>query len=167
MLLTTPGRDGRTARRIVARRTVAVGLVSALVLIAGCAAVSGGGTSGAELGDVTVENGDGTAHTVHVLVERDSEPVYGTAVALDGASAPANGSDFGSVDSAVLDRSAWTGESGDWTVYTRVDANTSWKAHPVPDDDRTCAAVRLKIETDGSVTGFTPDCDSWPPAAGS
>ncbi|MFB6227253.1 MAG: hypothetical protein ABEH88_01495 [Halobacteriales archaeon] len=151
------------------RRTVIVGLVSALILLSGCAAVSNDGEeSGAKLGDITVENSDETAHTVHVLVERGSEPIYGTAIGLDGVSPPANESDFGSIDTTVLNHSAWTGESDDWTVYTRVGTNTSWKAHAVPtEDDGACYSVRLKIEVDGSATGFTPDCASWPPTSDS
>jgi len=152
-------------RTITTGHTLVIGLVSGLVLISGCTAVSSGdGASGAELGAITVENSDNTAHTIHVLVERNSEPIYGTDIALDGVSPPTNQSDFGTIDSAVLNGSAWPEESTNWTIYTRVDTNTSWEAHSLPtEDENTCYSVRLKIETDDSVTSFTPDCASWPP----
>jgi hypothetical protein len=150
---------------ITPRHTVVSWLVCILVLVSGCTAISGGnGGTDAELGAITVENSDETAHTIHVLVERNSEPIYGTAVALDGISPPANESDFGSIDSAILNDSALTSDSANWTIYTRVDTNTSWEPHSLPtEDESACYSVRLKIETDGSVTDFTPDCASWPP----
>lgn len=159
--------NGGLIRTITSRHAVVVGLVCVLVLVSGCTAVSGGdGGSDAELGAITVENSDETAHTIHVLVERDSEPIYGTAIALDSVSPPANESDFGSIDSAVINSSAWTADSANWTIYTRVNTNTSWEAHSLlSEDNRACYSVRLKIETDGSVTSFTPDCVSWPPSS--
>lgn len=152
-------------RTITSRRTVVIGLVCVLVMVSGCSALSGGdGESDTELGKITVENSDEAAHTVHVLVERNSDPIYGTGVALDGVSPPANESEFGSIDSAVLNSSAWGGDSANWTIYTRVNSNTSWEAHSLPsENDSACYSVRLKIETDGSVTSFTPACSSWPP----
>ncbi|MBX0296902.1 hypothetical protein EGH23_18650 [Halomicroarcula sp. F27] len=146
------------------RQTVLTFLMGFLVLIAGCSAIIGESDGNVELGQITVENSDDTGHTIHVLVESDSEPVYGASVALDGISPPANESDFGSIDSAILNHSAWRGDSANWTVYTRVDSNTSWQAHvPPADTESDCISVRLIIETDATVTSFTPVCASWPP----
>lgn len=147
------------------RRTLVAILVVLHVLLAGCASFPGSSTGEtAELGHVTVENADDTEHTVHVLVERNSDPVYGTTVTLDAVSPPINESDLGSIDTRILNDSAWPNKSGNWTVYTRVDTNTAWQAHSVPTDtDVECYSVKLKVEIDSSVTSFTPDCDSWPP----
>lgn len=149
----------RTSTR---RRIIAVGLASALPVVSGCSALSKG-ESGAELGQVTVENSDDATHTIHVAIERDSELIYGASRELEAISAPED-DDFGSVDGSILENSAWDETTGTWAVYTRVDDQTSWKRHEIPtDSETTCHSVRLTIEDDSSVTGFTPDCASWPP----
>lgn len=146
------------------RQTVVTVLTCLMVLIAGCSAMTGGSDANkTELGQITVENADNTTHRIHVLVERDSAPVYGTSVVLDGVSSSSNETDL-SIDLAVLNNSAWTSDSANWTVYTRVDTNPSWKGHTVPSNTESdCTSVRLKIEIDASVTSFTPSCESWPP----
>jgi hypothetical protein len=146
------------------RQVLAAAAAGALPLFSGCADL-GLGESAPELGAVTVENADDTAHTVHVSVARGAELVHGSSHELDGVS-PGSDDDFGSVDTAVIDDDAWAGTTGEWTVYTRVDDETAWEEHPVPTDGGSaCHAVRLKVEADGSVTSFTPSCDSWPPDA--
>lgn len=148
---------------ITRRRVIAVGLGSTLAVASGCSALPGSDTE-SELGRITVENGDDAPHTIHVAVQRGEDLVHGSTHDLEGTSAPADGADFGSIDGTVLDDANWNGESGDWTVYTRVDDRTSWTAHELSaDDGTTCYAVRLAIEDDASVTSFTPDCGSWPP----
>lgn len=145
------------------RQTVAIVLACSLILIAGCSAIPGGSDADkTELGQITVENADNTTHRIHVLVERDSKPVYGTSVVLDGVSSASNETDL-SIDLAVLSNSTWTDETANWTVYTRVDTNPSWNGHAVSSDTESdCTSVRLKIEIDASVTSFTPPCESWP-----
>ncbi|MCU4717763.1 hypothetical protein [Halapricum hydrolyticum] len=147
------------------RQTVATVLACSMILIAGCSAMPGGSdANNTELGRITVENADNTTHRVHVLVERDSVPVYGTSVVLDGVSSTSNEADL-SIDLAVLNNSTWTDGTGNWTVYTRVDATPSWNAHAVSSEtESACTSVRLKIEIDASVTSFTPPCESWPPS---
>jgi hypothetical protein len=147
----------------VTRRAFVTGGVGVLALSAGCAALPGS-RSASELGPITVENSDGIDHRVHVAVERDTDLVYGTSVTLDAAS-PGDDADYGSVDSVVLDSDAWTGATAEWTVHARVDGDADWTHHPVP-GEVPCHAVRLVVERDASVTGFTPDCSDWPPNGG-
>jgi hypothetical protein len=64
-------------------------LVVVSIPLAGCTSLPGGRPDGSvEIGGVTVENTDETAHLVHVLVERNSAPVYGTTVTLEAVSSP-------------------------------------------------------------------------------
>lgn len=144
------------------RQVIAAGILTALPLVSGCAAFSSSETE-SRLGHVTVENGDDAPHTIHVVVGQDSTLVYGSTHELEAISAPKGADDFGSVDSAVIEPDNWEG-TGNWAVYSRVDGQTTWEEHELPGDDAAdCHAVRLKIEDDSSVTGFTPDCGSWPP----
>lgn len=146
------------------RQVIAAGLLSTLPLVSGCSSVSSALTgSEPELGEIAVENADDEPHTIHVAVERGTDLIHGSAHELDPVSEPDTESDFGSVDGAVLEKDAWASKTGDWTIYTRVDEQTSWQHVEISTtDEATCYSVRLKIEDDASVTSFTPDCDSWP-----
>lgn len=138
------------------RRVIATGALGALSVASGCSALSG--SDATELGQIAIENGDDVDHAIHVAVERDSELVYGASRELEGTT-----SSNGIVNGAVLTDTEWANETGSWVVHTRVDDGESWTRHEVPTDG-TCHAVRLKIEADGSVTSFFPDCESWPPS---
>ncbi|MFC7214179.1 hypothetical protein ACFQO4_08825 [Saliphagus sp. GCM10025334] len=147
------------------RQIISVGMGIAFPLISGCSALSST-ESDSELGQITVENSDDTSHIIHVVVERDSDLIYGSTHELEAVSAPEDDDNYGSIDSAILENNKWDGTTGGWMIYTRVDGQTSWNEHEIPaDDESTCYSVRLKIEVDSSVTSFTPDCDSWPPSS--
>lgn len=152
--------------QILQRRTLLSALCCVLVLVSGCAAISGE-SAHAELGAITVENSDQRTHTINILLERDAKPVYGKTITLNATSPPENESDYGGIDSVLLNDSTWSSKSGNWTVYTRIDSATSWQRHTLPSDGGdNCYSVRLKIESDSSVTSFTPTCASWPSASG-
>ncbi|MEF8814633.1 MAG: hypothetical protein V5A55_12575 [Halovenus sp.] len=90
-----PGRNTR-------REVIAAGMMAALPLVSGCAALSSNETE-SRLGHVTVENGDDAPHTIHVVVGRDSDLVYGSTHELEAVSAPEDADEFGSIDSAVIE----------------------------------------------------------------
>lgn len=146
------------------RRTIITGGVSLLSLISGCSTATGIFTDPQpELGQVTVENSDDVPHTVHIVLERDSELIYGSSHQLEAVSTPENG-EFGSIDTKILDDASWDEKTGKWTIYVRVDDETGWQRQAVPTDtETTCYSVRIKIEDNSSATIFTPDCQSWPP----
>lgn len=142
------------------RRVLGLGAVGLLSVGAGCSVFSKPFSDGPELGPITVENSDDVQHVIHLAVTEGSELIYGSSHELEAVS-------DGIVDGTILVDDAWADRTGEWTIHTRVDNDTSWQHVEVPNSGETdCYSVRLTIEADASVTGFTPDCAAWPPANG-
>lgn len=143
------------------RHVLGLGAIGLLAAGSGCSALSDRFSADPTLGRIAVENTDDVGHVIHVAVMQGSELVYGSAHELEAVS-------DGVVDGTVIPDDTWADATGRWTIHTRVDDDTSWDSVPVPDREGTdCYSVRLVIEADASVTGFIPDCSSWPPTDGS
>lgn len=142
------------------RALLAGGASLSIAGLAGCSAIASVRSESApELGRITVENADTVDHVLHVLLQRSGDPVHWSSHRLEAIQPPEDEDDHGEIDGAVLDDSAWAGETGQWTAYARVDDRSTWDRKAVPTDEADCYSLRLKIERDESVTIFLADCD--------
>ena len=99
------------------RALVSVVLVS-LLCLTGCSnPLSEDAQS--KLVEVKVENSDDSPHTIHTIVERDGNIISWSSHRL-------NATEEGRYVSKEVNRS-WGNTTGRYTVYMRLDQNTTWK----------------------------------------
>ncbi|MFB6193720.1 MAG: hypothetical protein ABEI75_01525 [Halobaculum sp.] len=129
----------RTRRGVLT--AVGVGGVGAL---AGCVGGSGAGTatpsSDAVLAYVRVANYDDASHTVHVLVERADEIVHWSSHDL-----PA-----GDGEPVTRRLSGPWGESGPYTIHTRLGETGDRRTFPVDPGETDCYGVETRVTSDGT-----------------
>ncbi|WP_458210081.1 hypothetical protein [Haladaptatus sp. NG-SE-30] len=123
------------------------------------AATSGGclslGESSAPpvLGKIGITNHAYEPYTVHVLIERDGQPIYwadheataGDSVGPGGAELPC----------------AWVNEPGRYVVRARLDGRTTWRSMNVADANVSPISVTLRIGDIHTERGETPDLEIW------
>lgn len=129
-------------RATTRRRLLSGVLGGGLAIFGGCLGASGGDGAAARLGYVRMANWHDEPHTLHVLVERDGEPVHWTSYALESAS--------DGVRTATLEQD-WTGTPGEYVVYVRRDGRTSWKEFEAGEGTGDCFGVEARVNEAGEL----------------
>lgn len=138
------------------RRAVLTVGAAGLVGLSGCASQSEAGTATAAteavLSYVRVANYDDTRHTVHVLVEQADEIVHWSSHTLAASD--------GEPVTRRLD-GPW-GESGPYTIHTRLDDASDRRTFPVDAGDADCYGVETRVTSDATTSLWfeqsPPDC---------
>lgn len=124
--------------------------------IAGCAGSDASTPPGSQavLAYVRIANYDDTSHTVHVLVERADEIVHWSSHALEAGD--------GSPVTRRLE-GPW-GESGPYTIHTRLDDGDERRTFPVDPGDADCYGVETRVTGDATASLWfeqsPPDCSA-------
>ncbi|QLG27969.1 hypothetical protein HUG10_10550 [Halorarum halophilum] len=119
----------------------------------------GGDDGDSRLAYLRVANEDNRDHTVHLLVQRDGEPVHWSSHDL------AAGNDR--VTSRTIEQS-WVGASGEVTVYFRLDGADEWDSFDIDDGRGDCYGAMAKVDGDGEFGVWfqkdPPACERTPTA---
>ncbi|QIB75932.1 hypothetical protein GL213_02415 [Halogeometricum borinquense] len=128
-------------RRLLAASTAGV---AALAGCGGTNAQNSDSNDAASLGYVRVVNRDDTAHTAHVLVERDDEVVFWSSYDL-----PAVGDDT----PTVTVEGPWADAStpAAYEVYFRIDEQNDWKTFSTADSDLDCYGLEARVNDDAGL----------------
>ena len=117
----------------------AAGLSGCLGTEAANATGSGGG-SDSKLAYLRVANEDDVAHTVHLLVQRQGEPVHWSSHDLAAGNYE--------VTSRTIEQS-WTGADDEVTVYFRLDDAEEWDSFDIDDGRGDCYGAMAKVDDEG------------------
>lgn len=101
------------------------------------------------LGTVSLVNFSYEPHTVHVLVERDGEPVH-------WASYEASARTDGAIGGASVPCS-WAGEGGRYTVHARLRGETEWRSLDLERFDSDVVAAELQVGDPSTGRGEVPE----------
>ena len=93
-----------------------------------------------KLVEVRVENSDDSPHTIHTIVEKDGSIISWTSHRL-------NATEKGRYVSKDVNRS-WGNTTGHYTVYMRLDQNTTWK--DVNTSDSGCYGFYYHVDPESS-----------------
>ncbi|WMT10067.1 hypothetical protein NP511_10655 [Natrinema thermotolerans] len=107
---------------------------------------------GTILGEITVDNLDGDAHTVDIIVEFDREIEDWATEELEAGGG------------TTLDRN-WPTESGQFRVTTRLDQGEPVEVTPADWNDPSCLNLFVRIDRNGELT-LLSDTTSGPCGAG-
>lgn len=132
------------------RRRVLVGAGAAAAAgLAGCAGSGSGDAGGGDPGDGTARlayvrlvNQHSTDHVVHVLVQRDGDPVHWSSHDLDAD---------GDVGATATVERTWADEPGAFAVFVRLDDADDWTEFDVGDGSVDCYGVETRIDADGAL----------------
>lgn len=125
----------------VSRRRLLGGLGAAgVAALAGCSTASGSSTS--RLAYVRVANWHESAHTVHVLVERDGDLVHWSSHDLAARD--------GDITTQPIDQT-WADEQAEFVVRVRVDDQRQWKVFDLAGREGDCYGVEARVNEQGDI----------------
>jgi hypothetical protein len=113
--------------------------------------VSGSDRQTFALDRLYVSNRDDTAHTAHVHVTYDGDPIYWQAHALAARDA--------SDPNRVLLEDPWPEDPGRYAVRVRVDDHETWATYTSVNSTE-CAGLDVQITDDGSVAAMSAADDT-------
>jgi hypothetical protein len=125
----------------VSRRRLLAGLGAAgATALAGCSTAAGSSTS--RLAYVRVANWHESAHTVHVLVERDGDLVHWSSHDLAARD--------GDITTQPIEQT-WADERAEFVVRVRVDDQRRWKVFDLARREGDCYGVEARVNEQGSI----------------
>ncbi|WP_313693746.1 hypothetical protein [Halorarum halobium] len=137
----------------------AAGLAGCLGEGAANQAEVGGDGSDSRLAYLRVANEDAVDHTVHVLVQRNGEPVHWSDHELDDGDRE--------MTSETVEQS-WTGSADEITVYLRLDDEDEWESFDIADGGGDCFGAMAKVDAEGEFGVWfqqnPPACETTPTA---
>lgn len=131
------------------RRLLALGATGVVGALAGCSNPSKQQSTQStdkgrqsRLGYIRVANWHAQPHTLHVLVERDDDPVHWSSHEM--------GAGNETVQTELLEHS-WATDSGRFVVYVRIDNRGSWKRFDLTEQQGECYGVEARVNRDGDL----------------
>ena len=147
------------------RRLLAAGTLGTLSVLAGCSTgLFGGGTDESgpslRLGEVAYANLHDAPHTLDVVVSVASEIVYWHTLDLASAEHAPSKHTAGTLDisspNEPVEYAVLARVDGGETARTTSAAGIQWSSESVPDAERPCSIVRVRITASGA-----PEVENW------
>jgi hypothetical protein len=138
-------------KKIDMRRRHFVSLLGTTI-VGGCLS-SGSSSTSPALGKVSIVNHGYESHTVHVLIERNGEPIY-------WADHSATAGDDTGPGGAVIP-CVWGNKTGKYVVRARLDERTNWRSINIDDYNSEIIGLSLQIGDVNTGRQDTPDLTIW------